>query len=262
METAILLGIPIPYVARLRSALESHGGLPAAWSPLLFVPAPQKNPGINQGTVRQACQFADKHPSPHILGLSTQQDRSEWVAELQRCFRFRWCPQLVSSLNCLATSDPAPFLERLVADLSEEAQWSSRVKPMAMGSPLLLPESSFRVSRGHEHLWRHARSYGDEENIEGAVKAVSEFERVYLRKQEHYQWIDDRDLIFGRDGPKHAEAPFPRGWKFSYRVPAGFHYDIKHLADRKFSITDVAGALHNSGAKGYINMDPHGYVRG
>src|ERR1039457_3198739 len=31
METAILLGIPIPYVARLRNAQDSHGGLPEAW---------------------------------------------------------------------------------------------------------------------------------------------------------------------------------------------------------------------------------------
>ena len=261
METAILLGVPIPYVARLRSALGSHGGLPEAWS-LLFVPAPKKDPEINRGTVRQACQFADKHPSPHILGFSTQQDRSEWADDLAQCFRFRWCDRLVSSLNCLATPNPAPFLERLAADLAEEQQWSSRIKPMDMGSPLLLPECSFSVGGGHKHLWRHARSYGDEANIEGAAKAVREFERVYLRKQEHYQWIDDRDLIFGRNGPRHAEAPFPRGWKFSYRLPDGFHYDIKHLEDRKFSITDVAGALHISAPKGYINMDPHGYVRG
>jgi hypothetical protein len=261
METAILLGIPSPYVARLRNALESHGGPPKEWS-LLFVPAPKKDPEINQGTVRQACRFADARPNPHILGFSAQQHRSEWTSELAQCFRFRWCDQLVSLLNCLATPNPAPFLERLTADLAEEEQWSSRIKPMDMGSPLLLPESSFSVGGGHKHLWRHARSYGDQANIEGAAKAVREFERVYLRKQEHYQWIDDRNLIFGRNGPHHAAAPFPRGWKFSYRLPDGFHYDIEHLEDRKFSITDIFGAPHPSPAKGHINIDPHGYVRG
>ena len=40
METAILLGIPSPYGARLRSALDSPGGLLGAWS-LLLVPAPK-----------------------------------------------------------------------------------------------------------------------------------------------------------------------------------------------------------------------------
>ena len=39
METAILLGIPSPYVARLRNALDSQGGLPpGAWSLSLFQP--------------------------------------------------------------------------------------------------------------------------------------------------------------------------------------------------------------------------------
>ena len=261
METAILLGIPSPYVARLRNAMDSQGGLPGAWS-LLFVPAPKKNPEINRGTVRQACHFADKHQSPHIMGFSTQQHRSELAAEIVQSFRFRWCDQLVSHLNSLATPNPGPFLERLAADLAEEEQWSSRIRPMDMGSPLLLPECSFSAGGGHKSLGRHARSYGDEANIEGAAKAIREFERAYLRKLEHYQWIDDRDLIFGRNGARHADAPFPRGWKFSYRLPDGFHYDIMHLEKRKFSLKDIGGALHTTAANGHINMDPHGYVRG
>jgi hypothetical protein len=261
METAILLGIPAPYVARLRNALDSHGGLPAVWN-LLSVSAPKKNSEINRGTVRQACELANKQESPHILGFSTQQNRSESAAQIAPYFRFRWCDQLVRLLNYLATPNPTPFLEELAADLAEEELWASRVRPMEMGSPLLLPECSFSVGGGHKHLWRHARSYGDTANIDGAVKALREFERVYLRKQEQYQWIDDRDLIFGRNGARHAEAPFPRGWKFSYRLPDGFHYDIKHLEERKFSIPDVAGKLHSVAARGYMNMDPHGYIRG
>jgi len=180
---------------------------------------------------------------------------------LYDAFDFDGCDQLVSTLNYLATPDPTPFLERLTADLAEEEIWSSRVKPTSIGSPLLLPECSFDVGGGHRNMWRHARSYGDTLNIEGAAKAVRDFERVYLRKAAHYQWIDDRDLIFGRDGPRHADAPFPRGWKFSYRLPDGFHYDVKHLEQRKFTLSDAAGVRHASGAKGYINIDPHGYVR-
>jgi len=67
-------------------------------------------------------------------------------------------------------------------------------------------------------------------------------------------------LIFGRDGPPHTGAPFPRGWKFSYRLPDGFHYDVKHLEQRRFFIIDAVGMRHPSGAKGYINVDPHGYI--
>src|SRR5258708_16745210 len=174
MATAILLGIPDPYVGRLRKALESHGGLPAAWA-LNFVPAAKNTAEIKQGTVRQACRLADLNPSPHSFGFSQQQHRSELVSELTSSFRFRWCDQLVKLLNCLATPNPAPFLERLAAELAEEEQWSTRIRPMDMGSPLLLPESSFSVSGGHKNLWRHARSYSDPANIQGAVKAIRQF---------------------------------------------------------------------------------------
>jgi hypothetical protein len=35
-----------------------------------------------------------------------------------------------------------------------------------------------------------------------------------------------------------------------------------HLERRKFSLTDIGGALHTTVPNGHINMDPHGYVRG
>ena len=278
METAILLGIPSPYVARLRTVLASRDELRQDWS-LKFVPAPKKTPEINRGIVLQSGRLANENVNAHIsaiaikqavpfqgdspmlwLGFSTQQQRAELTAELAQSFRFRWCDELVKNLNCLATPDPAPFLQRLIIDLAEEEIWSSRVKPTDIGSPLLLPESSFGVGGNHRDMWHHARSYGDTLNIEGAAKAVRNFERVYLRKVEHYQWIDDRDLVFGREGPRHAAAPFPRGWKFAYRLPDGFHYDVKHREQHRFFITDAVGKRHPSGTKGYINVDPHGYV--
>jgi len=105
---------------------------------------------------------------------------------------------------------------------------------MDMRSPLLLPECSFSASGGHKSLWRHARSYGDDANIEGAAKAVREFERAYLQKQEHYQWIDDRDLIFGRNGARHADAPFSEGMEV-FLSPAR-RFSLRHHASRKAQI--------------------------
>ena len=226
-----------------------------------FAPAPGRNPEITTATVNHACQMADREESPHILGFSTQKDRGDRMRGVPDCFRFRWCDQLVKLLHYLATPDPGPFWARLIGELAEEEDWSSRVKPADMGSPLLLPEGSFTVAIGHRDLWRHARSYGDPANIVGAQKAIRAFSRDYLKKDGHYKWIDDRDLVFGRDGPRHADAPFPRAWKFSYRLPDGFHYDVKHREERKFSITDARGKTHALPVKGYINMDPHGYVR-
>jgi hypothetical protein len=145
------------------------------------VPSPNKKPEVTQGTALQAARISNDNASPHIFGFSEQQNRSELTAGLARCFRFRWCnQQMVGALKHLATSDPAAFLERFTADLAEEDIWSLQVKPRDTGSPLLLPECSFDVSGAHRDMWRHARSYGDRSNIEGAAKAIRAFERVYL----------------------------------------------------------------------------------
>jgi len=261
MGTAILLGIPNAYSRRLSKALESRRELLTGWS-LKFVTAPKNAAEINTGLVNQSCNLASQNTDPHIFGFSTQGRRSDLVAVLETCFRFRWCDELVKRFASLSAPDPAPFLDRLALELQEEKEWRSRVKPSDTGSPLLLPECSFRVGSNHRDLWRHARSYGDQANIEGAARAIQRFERSYFRKADQYQWIDDRDLIFGSNGPRHADAPFPRAWKFSFRMPDGFHYDIRHLEKRRFSIADCVGTSHNLAANGYINMDPHGYVRG
>ena len=68
METAILLGIPSPYVARLRSAVDSHNEFPHEWS-LKFVPTPKKSPEVNRATARQAGRLAGENTSSHILGF-------------------------------------------------------------------------------------------------------------------------------------------------------------------------------------------------
>lgn len=261
MGTAILLGIPEPYVARLRHALETHGGIPGVWT-VKYIPAPKRLSEITNASLKQARKIADEHDTPHIFGFSIQQNRSDWASQLVPYFRFRWCDQLVSKLNHLATPDPGPFLTQFAADLAEEEQWTLRVKPADMGSPLLLPECSFDAGTPHRDLWRHARSYGDPNTVEGAEKAIREFERIYLRKSVHYQWVDRRDLVYGRNGPRHADAPFPRGWKYSYRLPPGFHFDVTQTEKRKFYLFDAEGLRHSAVSGGYINIDPHGYVRG
>lgn len=261
METAILLGIPEPYVRRLKVALKSFNELQNMWS-ILFVPTPKKGPEISGRMATQACKLADANPNPHIFGFSTQRNRDESVAEIIRCFRFRWSKELVALLGCLSSQNQVPFLERLKVEMDEELQWSELVRPRDTGSPLLLPECSFSASDGINDLWRHARSYGDLNNIVGAEKTIKNFRQIYLRKEDYHRWIDGRGLIFDRNGPRHAAAQFPRGWKFSYRLPHGFHYDVTHCKNRKFSICDAEGVNHVKPANTHINIDPHGYVRG
>ncbi len=74
--------------------------------------------------------------------------------------------------------------------------------------------------------------------------------------------MDQRGRIFDEDGERHGVAPFPRGWKYSYRIEAGFHFDITSSDGRRFVVSDAIGMRNRVGAGAHLNMDPHGHVRG
>ncbi len=51
-----------------------------------------------------------------------------------------------------------------------------------------------------------------------------------------------------------------RRWKFTYRLSPGFHFDVSHVAGRRFTLTDAHG--ERLSFEEYSNVDAHGYVRG
>jgi hypothetical protein len=207
--------------------------------------------------------LADKSDSPHILGFSSQQNRKVFADQIKPYFRFRWFDHTL--LKHIGSPDPGPFVGRLAADLAEEVEWTLRVRPSTIESPLLLPECSFDAGKKHGELWRHATSYGDINNIVAAQRAVRAFQTAFRRKVElkyisHYKWVDERDRIYDEDGPRHGQPPFPRGWKYSYRLISGFHFDVSHIEKKEFSIYDVDGVRHPAAQGAHVNIDPHGFV--
>lgn len=263
MRVALLLGIPAGYVGTAKSAIAKSEALFSAWS-IKYIPSNRKEPAILEGMVRQAQEIADQHEDPHLLGFSAQQDRQLFADQLKPYFRFRWFDHLL--LKCLGSPDPAPFVQNLASELAEECEWADRVKPSDISSPLLLPECSFEAGRKHRDLWRHASAYGDPQNIRGAEKAISGFRNTHRRKVTYksfnsaYKWVDERDRIYDQDGQRHGIAPFPRGWKFSYKVEPGFHFDVTHVSGRRFTLSDANGKLNIVTAGDNLNVDPHGYV--
>ncbi len=263
MRTAILVGIPTAYVGAAKSAIASNASLFENWS-LKYVPSSGKEPEILARTVNQARDMAAKYEEPHVFGLSAQKNRNEVVREIKPYFRFRWFAHEL--LRCLGSPDASPFLQELAINLQEESQWAGRVKPTNLDSPLLLPESSFQATRKYKELWRHANAYGDPENVSGAERAIKGFRSAHRRKVNlktfsTYKWVDEGDRVFDQDGPRHGIAPFPRNWKFSYRIEPGFHFDVSHTDERQFDLFDVNGTRCHVDAAAHLNIDPHGYVR-
>ena len=256
--TVVLLGIPEKYFKRAKNELAKCQEL-ADWT-FEYVPTEASSAQIPAKVLRRLQQAVSDSAAIHIFGLSLQQNRQELTVEIRKCFRFRWFDHTL--LGSLASQDPQPFLSRLILDLNEEALWAERVKPSDLKSPLLLPECCFDAGR-HGDLWRKATAYGDLENVNGAEKAVDAFRSEWLRKNDggpgYSRWIDKHGRIFDHRAERHADAPFPRDRKYSYRLESGFHYDVS--SDRgEFSLNDVNGSRHRV-SRGHMNVDPHGYVR-
>jgi hypothetical protein len=263
LATAILLGIPARYVKTARSAVESSPGAFDHWS-IKFIECPEKEPQISPREVKRALTLASEQPDAHILGFSVQRNRQDFANQIRSYFRFRWFDH--GLLRFLGSPDPSPFVKQFAADLAEEGAWLDRVKPSALDSPLLLPECSFEVVGKHRDLWRHVCSYGDPGNIEGAEKAIQAFWNFYRRRidfggAKQSKWIDRGDRIFNENGERHGIAPFPRGWKYSYRIQDGFHFDVTCYAQRPFFVYDALGGRTRVHSGEHINLDPHGYVR-
>ena len=263
MGTAILLGIPAAYVGAAKSTIAKHETLFGNWS-VKYVPSNRAEPEILQRMVKQAQALADKHDDVHIFGFSAQKDRHDFVGDIKPYFRFRWFAH--GFLKHLGSPDPTPFVNELGSNLSEESEWTARVKPSDLNSPLLLPESSFQPARKHRELWRHASAYGNLENVVGAEKAIKGFRsahhrKVNLKSFSTYKWLDEGDRIFDQAGERHGVAPFPRNWKFSYRIEPGFHFDVTHADERQFNLFDANGNRHHVNVADHLNIDPHGYVR-
>ena len=255
--TAVLLGIPQSYVKRAKAAIAKSGRF-VAWT-FEYLPTTESRPAIPAKAIDRLENLVGEHDDVHLLGLSNQPDRQDLVAELRRCFRFRWFGH--KTLGTLASSSPEPFLARLAADLAEEVIWAQQIKPMDLKSALLLPENCFDTHSPHDNLWRAASSFGDQENIRSAKIAIERFGQRYFRRADgKTRWIDRNDRIFDHQGQRHGVAPFPRDRKFSFRFEMGFHYDVTSLDGRQFNLR-VSNSSRTVPAEGYLNVDPHGEVR-
>ncbi len=53
--------------------------------------------------------------------------------------------------------------------------------------------------------------------------------------------------------------PSWRQQKLGFRLPNGFHFDVKHEQGRSFRLSDSDGTRHEFNT--YANLDPHEFVR-
>src|ERR1039458_3758205 len=137
MGTVLLVGIPSGYVGAVKGVLSRNAAKFYSWS-IQFVPAPKKEIEISKAMVKQTLDIAARNDDTHILGFSAQKNRQYLENVIKPYFRFRWFDH--NLLKYLCSPDPTPFVKNLASSLTEESEWAARVKPVDLGSPLLLTE--------------------------------------------------------------------------------------------------------------------------
>lgn len=263
MPTAIIFGLPKPQADRIKGEIKksaySWGG---SWS-VHFVPPTGAHGQIREADIKVVLTNASKAgDSVHVFAITNQggDRKKEIAAHFLPYFRFRWLP---GQWLALPYPSPEEFIARVNETLVDEDEWRQIVQPQDVGAPLLLPEHSFSTKLAD--LWGLATKYGEGCNT-GCARRKEEFKRVHYKphtSEKHakdYFWTDEGMKIFDHTQEPHGEAPGLRRWKYSFQIPSGFHYDVRHADGRKFTVT---GAIRSESVKagGYVNLDSHGHFR-
>jgi hypothetical protein len=199
---------------------------------------------------------------PHLLSFKPQNNEplSKKIRnEIAPFFRVRW---LDNSWMNLLYSDVCSLVAKMNQILREEELWRISVKPVNEKSPLLLPVKIFRTHKDMQSLWDLA-AQGGTERIHAAEKKIMQFPAYHETKESNGRkaWKDDGNRIFGLHGPRHASAPFPFSWKYSFHIPDGFHFDVHMQGNLSFALNDHLGIAHKAEAHSYLNVSPHGHIR-
>lgn len=262
MPVAILVGIPSTYVQRAKASIQAgHAAFRAGWS-ILYMATGRSRPELRASEIDRTLGEAARHDAAHVVGMSTQDSavRAEIARKIRPYFRFLWLP------NRLLSHFPhqvPQFIDVLNGFLEQEEIWDEHVKPQDVASPLLLPTCAFQAHGECDHLWDAAEQFGEAGNIRAAAAVLDHFRGQHWRPTPAgpRRWIDVARRVFNHMGARHAVAPFPLDWKYSFRLPEGFHYDVTDLEGSAFRLWDALNEQHSVDRGGYLNIDPHGYVR-
>jgi hypothetical protein len=263
VNVAIIAGLVRSQIKRIDSFVREGGAAFLDNWEIIYIAARRNNPEIAIEDVNMIMEQAAQYERPHVIGVAKQDKRvtQRIEREIKQYFRFRWMDtRLLSYLG----NDFEGFVVRLNDALAEDEIWSETIRPRDVRSPLLLPGTCFDTARPHREIWALCEQYGDIDSIEPVRAAIERFRSAYFVHAEHgnpRRWLDGANRVFDHTGPRHAAAPFPRNWKYSYRFEAGFHFDVKERNDRAFKFRDCFSQNHDVKANGYLNVDPHGYVR-
>lgn len=260
MPTFILAGVQRSLAPKVKTALERDPAGVAGWTPAILFGSVNGQHQIGREQVDELLQLAEEHNGAHIFGLSAQKTRNEIEDLIRPHFRFRWFDP--SPVGLVARGDEGSLVAALSTALEEEDYWLANVKPNDPASPLALPEI-FGCQKALADTWRLAESYNNRGHLETAAKRIAKFTNAHRRRVDGFNntpWESDDGWIWDDDGERHGNPAFPMDWKYSLRLPDGFHFDVSPKGKGKAFFTDRFGRRHTF--KTHLNITSHGDVRG
>ena len=250
MPLSFLTGIPQPLGLRYRSFSPSIPG----WQ-VVVVPSPQKEISITQSwlDVLQRADSADE-AGAHILAFHSRiQDRDKFERDIYGRHRLVWLDS--QRVGSYGTEQFTEYIRNL---LDFEGRWREAVRPSNPRDALILPEPSFEPDGAFRDVWKRAQRLASGRDFLERVSALlSSF------RDRHYSngvWQDRAGLVFNPGGARHGEASKEWRWKYTYLVPAQFHYDVREVGNRSFRVRDRLGDVRSF--REYTNVDCHGFIRG
>jgi hypothetical protein len=159
------------------------------------------------------------------------------------------------------------FQARLDQILDFEEQWIAAIKPNDRRGALILPHKAFEARYPLDQVWQRCQTIrlDDDGTLGDLMQQIRGFDGTYYRTGGIHAgtWIDEDSRCFKLAKPQeyHTHSiPENNRWKFTWRIPAGFHYDVTDIDGRGFKAMNEAGAYQTYRIR--ANIDPHNVHRG
>ena len=249
MALSIIAGIPSSLIRLNKGFVPTAPG----WS-IEVVPAGKR---ADLSTCwRQVLALADGSSidGTHILAYhKPEKERGFYEDAVYSRHRLIWLQP--SDLRAYGRSEFSESIRKL---LDFESNWRKRIRPAAVASPLILPETAFDAELDVERLWYRGQwvQIGYDE-LESVCRLSERFNMLH---HDDDCWIDRGGRRFVYTGQRHGEhVEQSRLWKYTFRIPDGFHFDVGR-PDRRgpFFIRDRDGTSYK--VTRHTNIDCHGHI--
>ena len=224
------------------------------WNIQLIPSRDSKKPDLKSCWSEVLAKASEDTQGTHVFAYhSREYEYPRFNSEMRNRHRLVWMAP--DTLKHFGSDMYTEWIERL---LDFECEWRDMLRPRGVDAPGLLPESSFSPKR-HGDMWTRMRSVCLNKDD---LCRVSMLSRGF--REAHYskgRWEDKRGLHFRVASDRHGADPPYGHIKFTYRLPEGFHFDVRgNTTKRGFTVKNAKG--HSCQFRKYTNIDVHGSIRG